>query len=104
MKYLILTVMLLFSINAYSYVYGGSNFYGSNYPSFNDIEPSRPFTDDQFSWQNYKNEVERYVNKAKEYADNANNDIQRIQEEKSRAIESANRVVDEYNRNVRGYW
>ncbi|UXA32816.1 hypothetical protein KZA80_10745 [Proteus terrae] len=103
MKNLLLITSLLFSFNAYSYVYGGSNLYGSNYPSFNDMEPSRPYTDDQYSWQNYKNEAERYVDAAKEYVDKANNDIQRIQEAKSEAIENANRIIEEYNRNVRGY-
>ncbi|MDD9340234.1 MAG: hypothetical protein PV362_11425 [Providencia heimbachae] len=97
-----MTVILLCTSNAYSYTYGGSNIYG-NYPSFNELEPNKPYSNDDYSWQNYKRQVEQYVNDAKEYAEKANNDIQRIQEEKSKAIEDANRVVENYNRHVRGY-
>lgn len=102
MRFFILITSLLFTFNAYSYVYGGSNIYG-NYPSFNEIEPNKPYTNDEYAWQNYQREVERYINNAKEYAENANNDIQRIQEEKAKAVESANQLVERYNRDVRGY-
>lgn len=87
-----------------AYVYGGSNLTFNGHPKFSPyVYPSRPYSKDQWAWDNYRNDVERYRREAQEYIENAENDIERTQIAIKNAINDANRVVNEYNAAVRGY-
>lgn len=91
---------------AFGYVAGSSNLDFLGYPTFESkhMRPQKPYSKDEWSARQYRNEVETYQRHAREYLDAANNDVQRVQEEKQNAITSVNRVVDEYNTWVRtGY-
>ena len=81
-------------------VFGGSNLGYGGYPEFTQMEPTPPYSNDQYAWDNYRREVERYTSDVKEYLEDANNDMKRIQEAQQEAIDKANRVVEEYNRNL----
>ncbi|WP_227414481.1 hypothetical protein [Serratia sp. X3] len=96
-------VCILQAPGVHASVYGGSNLSYSGYPEFNDFPPSAPYGNDQYAWDNYKQEVEDYVRKAKEYISYADNDMERINEGKQAAIRKANNAVEEYNRSVKGY-
>lgn len=101
MKKLFITFLLLLPIVSHAAVYGGSNLGFGGYPEFDEQEPSPPFTDDQYAWESYRQEVDRYTEQAKEYLENSSNDIKRIQEAQEDAIEKANQAVREYNSQVR---
>ena len=75
------------------YLYGNM----ITYPSFSAMDPSRPFSDDEYELSAYRDEVEYYVAQGKEYIENCDSDIQAIQEERNAAIDRINRVVNEYN-------
>ena len=74
-------------------------FYGNmiTYPSFSAMEPSHPFSDNEYELSTYRDEVEYYVAQGKEYIENCENDIQTIQEERDAAVDKINRVINEYN-------
>lgn len=96
----IVLTLSLFSL--FAYIYGGTNFSFSGYPSFDDRAPSKAYTSyngsvSRSTYESYKDSVEDYVEEAKKYIENANNDIKRIQEAQKAAIDKANKVVDEYN-------
>lgn len=82
-------------------VFGGSNLGFGGYPEFSEVAPTPPYTNDQYAWENYKQEVDAYTAKAKQYLEDANYDIQRIQEAQQDAINKANAAVQEYNNQVR---
>ncbi|EUB38321.1 hypothetical protein HMPREF1502_5744 [Klebsiella sp. AS10] len=67
------------------------------------MEPSPPYTDDQYAWENYRRQVADYTEKAKQYLEDSNSDMKRIQESQQEAIDKANRVVEEYNRKAKDY-
>ena len=75
------------------YLYGNM----ITYPSFSAMEPSRPFSDDEYELSAYRDEVEYYVSQGKEYIENCENDIQTIQQERDAAVDQINRVINEYN-------
>ncbi|HDW3536670.1 TPA: hypothetical protein RMN37_001625 [Escherichia coli] len=98
------TVLLLIALVpqvASAAVFGGSNLGYGGYPEFTQMEPTPPYSNDQYAWENYRREVERYTSDVKEYLEDANNDMKRIQEAQQEAIDKANNVVEEYNRNSR---
>lgn len=101
MKIIISLFFLVCPIFSHAVVIGGSNLGFSGYPEFSEVEPSAPYSDDKYSWENYQREVEDYTEKAKQYLEDSNSDIQRVQEAQQDAIQKANSVVEEYNRNVR---
>lgn len=80
-----------------AYVIGGSNLYSYNYPSFDKFKPSAPYDRSEFSFNHYRDQVERYVDDGKEYLESANNDMKRIAEAKDEAVENINRVIEEFN-------
>ena len=100
-----LAILLCSTSIAFGYVLGGSNLSLGQYPSFTqyNYRPTRPYSNDQFSSERYRDEVKQYVEKAKEYAENCNNDVQRIYDAKSEAINEANLVVQDYNSYAQGY-
>ncbi|HEJ6922027.1 TPA: hypothetical protein SMI11_002778 [Serratia marcescens] len=100
---LAIVCILQLSPGVHASVSGGSNLSYSGYPEFNVLLPSSLYGNDQYAWDNYKQEVEDYVRKAKEYISYADNDIERIDEEKQAVIRKANNVVEEYNRSVKAY-
>lgn len=79
------------------FAFGGSNLDVMGYPEFDEIKPIQPYSNDEYSRANYRNEVEEYIRKSKEYVDNANDDIDSIQNAKNNAINKANQVIQEYN-------
>lgn len=83
--------------------HGGSNLGFGGYPAFSEMEPSPPYTDDQYAWENYRRQVADYTEKAKQYLEDSNSDMKRIQESQQEAIDKANRVVEEYNRKAKDY-
>lgn len=99
---IILLLIFVVPFSSHAVVFGGSNLGFSGYPEFTDSPPSPPFSDDQFAWDSYKNEVQDYMNRAKQYVDDSDSDIKRIEEAKDDAIRKANDAVNEYNSRVRG--
>ncbi|MFS7308015.1 hypothetical protein [Rahnella inusitata] len=99
---IILLILLVVPLSSHAVVFGGSNLGFSGYPEFTDPPPSPPFSDDQFAWDSYKNEVQDYMNRAKQYVDDSDSDIKRIEDAKDDAIRKANDAVNEYNSRVRG--
>lgn len=95
MKKILLLSLLTPSI-CFGY-YGGSNLSFSGYPSYDERSPMKPYSNDEYSQNRYKNDVERYVKDAEDYIENANNDIQKIKAAQQEAINNANRVIQEYN-------
>lgn len=77
--------------------YGSSNLSFSGYPSYDERSPMRPYSNDEYSQDRYKYEVEKYVKDAKDYIENADNDIKKIKAAQQDAINKANRVIQEYN-------
>lgn len=100
-KALPLLAVLLMPTASLATVFGGSNLGFSGYPEFSEVEPTPPYSNDQYAWESYKQEVDAYTAKAKQYLEDANSDIQRIQEAQQEAINKANSVVQEYNSKVR---
>ncbi|HAT2607140.1 TPA: hypothetical protein I8235_000049 [Kluyvera intermedia] len=78
-------------------VLGGTNLGYMGYPEFSEVAPSRPYSDDQYSMEEYRRQVANYTAKAKEYLENSNADIKRIQEAQEDAINKANAAVRQYN-------
>lgn len=82
-------------------VFGGSNLGFGGYPDFTAIQPSPPYTNDQYAWDVYRQEVADYTAKAKQYLEDSNSDIKRIQESQEDAITKANAVVQQFNSQTR---
>ena len=104
MKKLLTLILCLIPISAEAFYYGGTNLnsFGEPYPSFDEIEPSQPFSkDDDFANQQYRDEVEEYIRQAEEYIENGNNDIKRIIDKQKEAKSKAEQAIDEYNNWVR---
>ena len=98
MKRLLLPVILsLVTTSASAYVFGDTNFGIGDYPEFDEMKPSEPFNRDRYSFDQYRDEVERYREAARTYIENANNDIERIREEQQKAIDAANQAVRDFN-------
>lgn len=97
-KRLLLPVILsLVTTSASAYVFGDTNFGIGGYPEFDEMKPSEPFNRDRYSFDQYRDEVERYREAARTYIENANNDIERIREEQQKAIDAANQAVRDFN-------
>ncbi|WP_395490890.1 hypothetical protein ACG1VR_10545 [Cedecea davisae] len=103
MKNIFLISALLLPISSYAAVYGGSNLGYSGYPEFSEIEPSQPYSSDQYAMDSYKREVENYVAKAKQYVEDADSDAKRVRKAQQEAIDKANAVVADYNRKMNSY-
>lgn len=101
-----LMILLCSTSVAFGYVFGSSNLGFQGYPEFtsNHFRPSKPYSTDSYSIDQYRENIKRYVNDAKEYVEAANNDIKRIQEGKENAINEANATINEYNQFIQyGY-
>lgn len=94
---LIPLLLLLSPLTCSAIVFGGTNLGYSGYPEFSEMPPTKPYSDDRYSWEEYRRQVDDYTAKAKEYLENSNADIKRIQEAQEDAINKANAVVSEYN-------
>ncbi|CAM3641954.1 hypothetical protein KLVA111870_12915 [Klebsiella variicola] len=103
MRNFIILFCLALPFSASAVVIGGSNLGFGGYPEFNEIEPTLPYSDDQYAWENYRRQVADYTEKAKQYLEDSSSDMKRIQESQQEAIDKANRVVEEYNRKAKGY-
>lgn len=103
MRNYIVLFYLALPFSASAIVMGGSNLGFGGYPAFSEMEPSPPYTDDQYAWENYRSQVADYTEKAKQYLEDSNSDMKRIQESQQETIDKANRVVEEYNRKAKGY-
>lgn len=101
-KIIPLVFSLIYAGCTYGYVMGGSNLGYSGYPEFSQFEPRPPYNRDQYSFDQYRNDVERYIRELKEYVENCNSDIERIRERKNEAIEKGDRIINEFNNWARG--
>lgn len=85
---LVLSLFLLCPISC-AIVFGGSNLGFSGYPSHTCYKPTRPWSNDEYSWQRYKSDYTSYIDCMRDYLDNASNDIQRIKEKMQEAVSEA---------------
>ncbi|BBF23429.1 hypothetical protein [Sutterella megalosphaeroides] len=90
-------LLCLAPLCAQAYVAGGSNLPGYYYPEFSEFPPSKPYGNNRYEAERYRNEVEEYVRKAEEYMENAEYDARRAIEAAEEARDKANRAVEEYN-------
>lgn len=104
---LLLIILTICSTSvAFGFVMGKTNFELTGYPEFNKkhYRPSKPYSQDSYSMQKYRMDMEEYIQYAKDYNEAANNDIQRIQESVEKTRIEVNDAIDEYNRFVKyGY-
>ena len=105
MKKAILTILVFLFVtsDAAAIVFGGSNLGIFGYPEFNGFRPSRPYSQDSYSRQNYRREMENYLDEINGYLENARNDILRIREAMEAAQSEADDAIDEFNRFARGF-
>jgi hypothetical protein len=96
----LIVLTMLFPLNAYAVVFGGSNLGYGGYPSHDCIKPTKPFKPYSFNsqWEVdsynsradlYNSQLSQYVSCIDEYIENANNDIKRIKEKAQEAIDEA---------------
>lgn len=102
MKKTLATLFLFMPAFAVAYVGHGSNLHGT-YPSFNEVEPTPPYSRDEWQADRYRRDVEEYVENAERYLKNVEEDQRNMRDAANDAIRKANDVVEEYNRWVRGY-
>lgn len=90
-------LLCLAPLCANAFVVGGSNLPTAFYPEFNEFPPSKPYGNDPYDAERYRDEVEEYVRKAQDYMENAQNDARRAIEAAEAARDKANNAVEEYN-------
>lgn len=90
-------VFAVMASSSFAFVPGGSNLDIFGYPEFKEMEPSAPYSRDNYAYDNYRFEVEQYVEAARKYVENANNDVLRTQEAAEEAIKKANQAVEDFN-------
>lgn len=95
--FLIISSFLLIPSFVSAYVVGSSNFPLHRYEEFSEVKPYPPYDRDEYSYQQYRREVEAYVEAAKEYVEAGDNDIRRIRKAQEEAIDEANRAISEFN-------
>lgn len=101
---LALAILLCMSSIAFGYVMGASNLGYNGYPQYGTYnKPFRPYSRDDYSDRNYRQQVDDYVAKGKEYVDACDNDVKRIAEARQDAINSVNAVINEYNDYIKGW-
>lgn len=64
---------------------------------FNEYPPSKPYGNDPYEAEQYRNEVEAYVRRAKEFIEEAESDARQAIEAAEEARDKANRAIEEYN-------
>lgn len=91
------SILLSMPMIAFPYVIGNSNLSLGRYPEFDGYAPRPPYSKDQYSYDQYRQEVQEYVRSAKEYAEACENDAKRAYEAAEDAINKANEAVREFN-------
>lgn len=90
---LALAILLCMSSIAFGYVMGASNLGYNGYPQYGTYnKPFRPYSRDDYSDKNYRQQVDDYVT-----------DVKRIAEARQDAINSVNAVINEYNDYIKGW-
>lgn len=99
-KVVAVVLLVLFSVPAFAYVMGPTNFGPMGYPDHGCFQPRIPIANDEYLWASFKREALRYEQCIQEYVDAAEYDRRRV-------LDSANEAIDEYNNFInstkRGY-
>ncbi len=90
-----LLIVALCCLPGYAWAYyGSSNLSFSGYPDCRCYEPSPPYSNDKWAWDNFKSEVAEYERCVRNYVEAAANDQEDISEKANDAIRKYNNFIN----------
>ncbi len=96
--FLVVLVSTYLTGTAFAIVFGPSNLPLMGYPDHRCYAPSRPYSNDRYAWDNFRDDANQYIDCINDYVEAGNNDIRRIQDAQRDALNEADAFASSIRR------